>query len=451
MTQRPAAFLRVSSAEQLEGYSLDAQRRAIAQYCAARGWPEPAWHAEEAVSAWTDDLAQRPVFAGLLAAAERGQYDVILVHKLDRFARSIQMTMREFARLERAGVAFVSLSEQMDFSTPIGRVVLAVLAAFGQYYSDNLSAESKKGLAEKRRQGQFVGRPPYGSRRVGGYLGVDPDRADDLRQALELAATLSTARAAEELNARGIRPPRHAPRWGHSSVQVLRGPAGAWLLGQGEPWAGLYRAAAERPAKPSTRRADKLRLLTGLMRCACGGHISYHSEFPLKGGGTRLVIRCRDAQGFQGCRRWGRHGDEIEAAVRAWLLALPDPRATAAPPEDPDRGEALARRRARLAQLYRDEIIGPAEYERERDALRREAGRLPPSASRREAVGRGLALARAAWDDPTFVTEARRAFLAGLVEYFVLDNGAVRPAWRPGMAALFGDKEASCADSTLPD
>lgn len=53
-------------------------------------------------------------------------------------------------------MGFVSISEQMDFSTPIGKVMLANLAAFGQYYSDNLSAEVKKGLKERALQGLWT-------------------------------------------------------------------------------------------------------------------------------------------------------------------------------------------------------------------------------------------------------------------------------------------------------
>jgi DNA invertase Pin-like site-specific DNA recombinase len=437
---RPAAILRVSGEEQVEGYSLDAQRHAIRLFCAARGWPEPAWHEEPAVSAWTDDLARRPVFAALLDEAERGRYDAIVVHKLDRFARSLIVTLRELQRLERAGVAFASVAEQMDFTTPIGRVVLTMLAAFAQYYSDNLSAEVKKGLAEKRRQGQFVGRPPFGALRVAGVLVVDPDRAEDLRQALELAAALSPMAAAAELNRRGIRPPRHAADWGGSSVQVLCGPAGAWLLGQGEPWRSLYEAARDRPRKPSGGAVTKTaRMLTGLMRCACGGAVSYHSVLPLQDGTVRRHARCRDAQGRQGCRRWGRDADQIEAAATAWLFALPDPRAVVEMPESGERTAALDDRRRRVARLYRDGLMGEAEYERERDALRREAARLPASAVRREEVASGLALARAEW--ATMPETARRAFLAGLVETFVLEGGRVRPVWRPGLAAVFGDDE----------
>ena len=72
--------------------------------------------------------------------AESGLFDVIVVHKLDRFSRNLRITLEALDRLESAGVGFVSISENMDFASPIGKVMLANLAAFAQYYSDNQSS-----------------------------------------------------------------------------------------------------------------------------------------------------------------------------------------------------------------------------------------------------------------------------------------------------------------------
>src|SRR5918997_4671183 len=80
-----AIYVRVSSREQVEGYSLDAQRRACRDFCAARGHTVVAEYADEGVSAHTDDLARRPDFARLLADAETGCLSLIVVHKMDRF------------------------------------------------------------------------------------------------------------------------------------------------------------------------------------------------------------------------------------------------------------------------------------------------------------------------------------------------------------------------------
>src|SRR3712207_1326008 len=117
---RAAAYIRVSSEEQLEGHSLDAQRRAIEQACAERGWQIVAWYADEGVSAHTDDVAKRPAFHRMIRDAEARRFDAVVVHKLDRFARSVVVALSTFKRLSDLGISFLSLSEQgMDFK--IGR------------------------------------------------------------------------------------------------------------------------------------------------------------------------------------------------------------------------------------------------------------------------------------------------------------------------------------------
>ncbi len=118
---RAAVYHRVSSEEQVEGYSLDAQQRATTAYCQAHGWDLVREYRDEGKSARTDNLTKRPAFSRMIADAEYGRFDVIVVHKLDRFARNLRVQLETFGRLERAGVAFVSVSEQMDLTTLQGR------------------------------------------------------------------------------------------------------------------------------------------------------------------------------------------------------------------------------------------------------------------------------------------------------------------------------------------
>ena len=73
------------------------------------------------------------------------------------------MTPQSAPPLKSADVGFVSISEAMDFTTPIGKVILATLAAFAEYYSANLSTETKKGKAERKRQGLYNGVLPFGT------------------------------------------------------------------------------------------------------------------------------------------------------------------------------------------------------------------------------------------------------------------------------------------------
>ncbi|HIQ01296.1 MAG TPA: recombinase family protein, partial [Anaerolineales bacterium] len=128
---RAAIYSRVSSAElQLDGFSLDAQRAACERLAQERGWEVMAIYTDPGVSA---RATQRPQFQQMVEDARAGRFDVIIVHKLDRFSRSVVdvlMTLRE----EELGVTLVSATESFDFTTPTGRAMLTVMAAFAQWY-----------------------------------------------------------------------------------------------------------------------------------------------------------------------------------------------------------------------------------------------------------------------------------------------------------------------------
>jgi DNA invertase Pin-like site-specific DNA recombinase len=156
---RAVGYVRVSSEEQVEGYSLDAQQRAIQHYCDANGWTLVDEYRDEGRSARSDDIAKRLAFAEMLVDANAGLFDIIICHKLDRFARNLRATLDT---LNRDDVAFASIFEQMDFRTPIGKGILATLGAFAQYYSANLSHETRKGKTERKRQGMYNGVIPFG-------------------------------------------------------------------------------------------------------------------------------------------------------------------------------------------------------------------------------------------------------------------------------------------------
>src|SRR3712207_275573 len=129
------------------------------------------------------------------------------IYKLDRFSRNLRVTLETLERLQRWGVGFVSISEQMDFTTPIGKVVLATLAAFAQFYSDNLAQEIKKGKAERKLQGLYNGVLPFGLKtNADGVPVPDPETYPGLLLAFRLATEGKSDRAiAEALNAAGYR------------------------------------------------------------------------------------------------------------------------------------------------------------------------------------------------------------------------------------------------------
>ncbi len=204
---RAVLYARVSTEEQVEGYSIEAQRRAFRILCEGRGWTPHREYIEEGKSARTENLTKRPVFNQMIADALAGQFDVLVVHKLDRFSRNLRVTLEYFDRLLKAKVAFVSINEQMDFTTPSGKVHLALLGAFAQYYSDNLSQETKKGWAERRAQGLYCGLLPFGTMKGEDKVPVPhPDTYPGLLMAFELAAQGKSDReVAQALNTAGYR------------------------------------------------------------------------------------------------------------------------------------------------------------------------------------------------------------------------------------------------------
>src|SRR5215218_10319545 len=205
---RAGVYARVSSDEQLEGFSLDAQRRAVSEFCAARGWRVVEEYVDEGKSARGDDLAKRPAFKRLMDDAAAGRLDVVVVHKLDRFARNIRVTFEQFQILHRHHVLFASVGEQgFDFTTPMGQVILSVLAAFAQYYSDNLGQEVKKGKRERKAQGLYNGLLPFGVKKNSTGIPVpDPENYPGLLLAFNEAAKGASDRdVAVRLNDAGYR------------------------------------------------------------------------------------------------------------------------------------------------------------------------------------------------------------------------------------------------------
>ena len=156
---RVAIYTRVSSQEQIDGYSLDAQKHICEQFAQQRNWHVVHVYEEPGRSGRS---ALRPAFQQMITDAAAGLFDVILVHKLDRFSRSLLDVLTYLGKLSEYDVSFVSASEQFDFSTPFGKVILAMLAAFAQWYLDNLAAEIKKGKMERFRQGDWNGRLSWG-------------------------------------------------------------------------------------------------------------------------------------------------------------------------------------------------------------------------------------------------------------------------------------------------
>ena len=139
--KRALVYLRVSTKEQAEGFSLDAQREACVRYVDDHGWLLADVYSDRGESART---AKRPMFQALLQrVAEDPSVSFVVVHKLDRLARNVEDHVVIKAHMRRHGVALVSVSEGVDES-PSGQLVENIMASIAAFYSANLGQETRK-------------------------------------------------------------------------------------------------------------------------------------------------------------------------------------------------------------------------------------------------------------------------------------------------------------------
>ena len=214
---RAAGYFRVSDEDQVEGYSLDAQRRAFGEFCRGKGWEPVAEYSEEGRSAWLESMAKRPAFRQMLEDAQARKFDVLVTHTLDRFSRNLRVMLDAFHTFSQSDVTYVSITQEIDYSKPEGKLFMTMLGAFAQYFSDALSGHTKKGMRERAQQGLFNGEPPFGYARCDAecfglsevHTGchVEQEKASMILAIFERYAsgTESMSSLAERINEQGFR------------------------------------------------------------------------------------------------------------------------------------------------------------------------------------------------------------------------------------------------------
>lgn len=146
-----AAYIRVSTNRQ----DLEVQLPEIREHVGRRGWELVATYSDIASGARED----RASFQRLLAGATKRKFDVIVVQRFDRAARSVKQLVETLEHLCRCRVAFVSIKEDIDTSTPAGELIFHVMAAIGQFERALIGDRIRSGLARARALGKPLGRP----------------------------------------------------------------------------------------------------------------------------------------------------------------------------------------------------------------------------------------------------------------------------------------------------
>ena len=282
-------YVRVSRRAGREGESFispEVQRKKIADWAAL--------HDVEIV-AWWEEIDQsgakleRPFFQQALKRCERGESGGIVVARLDRFARSAVDALDSIRRLNEAGARLVSVEDNFDGSTPMGRFAIGILSLIAELELERIKENWSTAIVEAVDRGVHISaRPPAGYQRGGdGRLLVDETAAPHIAEAFRMRATGAPwAEIARYLEQHGVRSSHRSPHWSKTGVAaVIRNPV---YLGQARSGKIVNDHAhqpivtrAEFDAAQSTKKSlltprdgsvASQAMLGGIARCAGCGH-----------------------------------------------------------------------------------------------------------------------------------------------------------------------------------
>src|SRR5713226_400567 len=151
---RAAIYARVSTTNM--GQDPTMQTRELEEFCQHRGWNISGQYVDQGVSGAKDS---RPELNRLMADAHVRRFDIVAVWKFDRFARSVSHLLRALETFQALGIEFVSLSENVDTSTPTGKMVFTVLGAVAELERSLIAERVRAGLRHARAKGVRLGRP----------------------------------------------------------------------------------------------------------------------------------------------------------------------------------------------------------------------------------------------------------------------------------------------------
>jgi len=147
-----AVYARVSTRDQ----NAESQLQDLRRYCASRGWEIINEFIDVGISGAKDD---RPALRGLMHCVRQRRADVVLVWRFDRFARSVKHLVNALAEITALGMQFVSYSEDLDSSTPTGRLMFHLLGLMAEFERDLIRERIHAGLRRARAEGILFGRP----------------------------------------------------------------------------------------------------------------------------------------------------------------------------------------------------------------------------------------------------------------------------------------------------
>jgi len=150
---RVALYARVST---FNGQDPEMQLSELREYAYRRGWSITREYVDQGVSGSKES---RPELNQLMADAHRRKFDALLVWKIDRFGRSLKHLVNALADLCAYGVAFVSFRDNLDLSTPSGRLMFQIIGAMAEFERSLIQERVRAGLRNAQAKGKRLGRP----------------------------------------------------------------------------------------------------------------------------------------------------------------------------------------------------------------------------------------------------------------------------------------------------
>ena len=151
-TPRVAIYARVSTTDQ----STESQLLDLRKYVSDRGWQIFKEYCDNGISGTKDS---RPALNELMGDAKKRRFDVVLVWRFDRFARSTRHLINALEEFKNLGIDFVSYQENIDTSSPLGSAIFTIISAVAQLEKDIIAERVKMGLRRARENGKRLGRP----------------------------------------------------------------------------------------------------------------------------------------------------------------------------------------------------------------------------------------------------------------------------------------------------
>ncbi len=175
-------YTRVSTAIQVEGFSLDAQKDRIIRYADGNGFKIVGEYCDAGKSG--KNMTGRPQFKQMLDDIESGKDDVdfVLVFKLSRFGRNAADVLTSLQFMQTYGVNLICVDDSIDSSKDSGKLMISVLSAVAEIERENIRVQTMEGRLQKAREGKWNGGfAPYGYELIKGELYVVEDEAEIIR------------------------------------------------------------------------------------------------------------------------------------------------------------------------------------------------------------------------------------------------------------------------------